>query len=127
MDQAAEEEAHSHDEQEVGQDGAEHGRLDDLDLAIPEGNNADLADVSQHSVSTYGGALTISSTAFPNVAFKSPPRVSPSLREISSVANERTAASGMMAKKLMVKTAVGFHPEEPATMPMGTMMSKKLT
>jgi hypothetical protein len=48
------------------------------------------------------------------------------LRDISSVAKDKTAASGIMAKKLIVKTAVEFHPRRPATIPMGTMMSKKL-
>jgi hypothetical protein len=49
------------------------------------------------------------------------------LSEISSVAYERTAARGIMAKKLMVKTAVGFQPEAPATMPIGTVTRRKLT
>lgn len=69
----------------------------------------------------------MSSTAFPKVAFSKPPIVSPSFREISSVAKDRTAARGMMAKKLMMKTAVGFQPEAPATMPMGTATRRKLT
>jgi hypothetical protein len=70
---------------------------------------------------------TINSTAFPKVAFSSPPRVSPSLIDISSVAKDKTAASGIMAKKLIVKTAVGFQPRWPATIPMGTMIRRKLT
>lgn len=82
-----------------------------------------------HDVFCYMGDIaqrTINSTAFPNVAFSSPPRVSPNLRDISSVAKDKTAASGIMAKKLMVKTAVEFQPKWPATIPMGTMTSKKL-
>ena len=63
----------------------------------------------------------------PNVAFSSPPIASPSLMEISSVAKDKTAASGMMAKKLMVKTAVEPHSMAPAMMPMGTAMRRKLT
>lgn len=38
----AKEEAHAHDEQEVGEDGAEHGGLDDFDLVIPESDDANL-------------------------------------------------------------------------------------
>jgi hypothetical protein len=49
------------------------------------------------------------------------------LRDISSVAKDKSAARGMMAKKLMVKTAVEFQPRRPAIIPMGTMMSRKLT
>jgi hypothetical protein len=45
----------------------------------------------------------------------------------SSVANDKTAARGIMAKNLMVKTAVEFHPRWPAMMPMGTMMRRKFT
>lgn len=56
-----------------------------------------------------------------------PPIVSPNFIEISSVAKERTAARGMIAKKLIVKTAVEFQPSAPATIPMGTVTSKKLT
>ena len=72
-------------------------------------------------------SLTINSTAFPKVAFNKPPMVWPSFMEISSVAKDRTAASGMMAKKLMVKTAVEFQLRAPATIPMGTMTKRKLT
>jgi hypothetical protein len=71
--------------------------------------------------------LTISSTALPKVALSRPPSVSPSFTDISSVANERTAARGMMAKKLRVKTAVGFQPISPAQMPKGTTMRRTLT
>lgn len=78
-------------------------------------------------VVTRGAQLTISSTAFPNVAFSSPPSVSPSLMAISSVANDRTAASGMIAKKLSAKTVVGAQLSSPAMMPNGTMTSRKLT
>lgn len=63
---------------------------------------------------------TISSTALPNVALTKPPRVSPSRAAISSVAKERMAARGMMAKKLRVKTNVGFHSYVPAMSPKGT-------
>lgn len=70
---------------------------------------------------------TINSTALPKVAFRRPPSVSPSFIEISSVANDRTAASGMIAKKLMVKTAVEPQPILPAMMPRGTMTKRKLT
>lgn len=61
------------------------------------------------------------------MAFNKPPMASPRRREISSVAKDRTAARGMMAKKLMVKTAVEPQPMEPAMMPMGTVMRRKLT
>lgn len=74
-----------------------------------------------------GFLRTINSTALPNVAFSNPPMASPSLMEISSVAKDKTAASGIMAKKLMVKTAVEFHPMAPAMMPTGTVMRRKLT
>lgn len=70
---------------------------------------------------------TISSTALPKVALSRPPSVSPSLREISSVAKDRTAARGIMAKKLRVKTVVALHLSMPAAIPMGTMKRRKLT
>jgi hypothetical protein len=71
--------------------------------------------------------LTISSTAFPKVAFSSPPKVWPSFADISSVANERTAASGTIAKKLRTNTVVGFQPATPAIMPRGTKTRRTLT
>ena len=71
--------------------------------------------------------LTMSSTALPKVALSSPPKASPTLSEICSVANERTAARGMMAKKLRVKTAVALHPTLGATMPRGMKKSRMLT
>jgi hypothetical protein len=43
------------------------------------------------------------------------------LLAISSVAKESTAARGIMAKKLMVKTTVEFQLSAPATIPMGTI------
>ncbi len=39
---ASQEEAHAHDEEEVGEDRPQHGRLDDLDLAIAQSDDADL-------------------------------------------------------------------------------------
>jgi hypothetical protein len=51
----------------------------------------------------------------------------PSFMEISSVAKERTAASGTMAKKLRAKTTVGSQPSAPATMPTGTKTRRILT
>lgn len=66
-------------------------------------------------------AHTINSTAFPNVAFSKPPSAWPTLLAISSVAKESTAARGIMAKKLMVKTTVEFQLSAPATIPMGTI------
>ena len=71
--------------------------------------------------------LTMSSTAFPNVAFMSPPSVWPSLAESSSVAKLNRAASGMMAMKLRMKTTVGFQWSAPAMMPMGTKTNRTLT
>lgn len=71
--------------------------------------------------------LTISSTAFPNVAFKSPPNVWPSLADSSSVAKLSSDASGMMATKLRTKTAVGFQPRAPAMIPSGTKTRNTLT
>lgn len=84
-------------------------------------------DVSTALAQRDCNARTINSTAFPNVAFRSPPIVSPSFSEISSVAKERTAARGMMAKKLMVKTADELQPSMPAMMPKGTIGRRKLT
>jgi hypothetical protein len=60
------------------------------------------------------------------VAFRRPPRDSPKLTDISSVANESTAANGIMAKKLMVKTAIGSQCVFPAMMPIGTAMRRML-
>lgn len=71
--------------------------------------------------------LTISSTALPKVAFIRPPSVCPSFAESSSVAKDSSAASGIMAMKLRMKTAVGFQLSAPAMMPMGTKTRKTLT
>lgn len=46
MTEATKEEAHAHNKEQVGQDRAEHGGLDDFDLAILESDNADLGLVS---------------------------------------------------------------------------------
>jgi hypothetical protein len=72
-------------------------------------------------------APTMSSTALPNVAFKSPPIVWPSFTEISSVANDSTAAKGTMAKKFRMKTTVGSQCVAPATIPNGTKIKRMLT
>lgn len=69
----------------------------------------------------------MSSTALPNVAFISPPSVCPNFIEISSVAKERTAANGTMAKKLSAKTVTGSHPFKPATIPSGTKTRRTFT
>lgn len=71
--------------------------------------------------------LTMSSTAFPNVALHSPPNVWPNLADSSSVAKLKREASGTMAMKLRMKTAVGLHPSSPAMMPMGTKTRRTLT
>lgn len=70
--------------------------------------------------------LTMSSTAFPNVAFTRPPSVSPRRPAISSVANERTAAKGIMAKKLRVNTHGAPHSSSPAMIPKGTKTRRRL-
>lgn len=69
----------------------------------------------------------MSSTALPNVAFINPPSVCPNFIDISSVANERTAANGMMAKKLSAKTVTGSHPDAPAKIPSGTKTRRTFT
>lgn len=69
----------------------------------------------------------MSSTAFPNVAFTNPPIVSPNFIPISSVAKERTAANGTMAKKLSMKTVVGSHPILPVKIPSSTNTRGMLT
>lgn len=63
----------------------------------------------------------------PKVAFNSPPSVSPRRFDISSVAKDRTAAKGIMARKFRVKTAVGSHFSIPAMIPMGTKTRRILT
>lgn len=71
--------------------------------------------------------LTINSTALPKVALSRPPRASPSFEESSSVAKERQAARGMMAKKLRMKTTVGLQSIAPEKRPSGTNTSRTLT
>jgi hypothetical protein len=71
--------------------------------------------------------LTMSSTALPKVAFSSPPNVSPSGMEISSVAKDNTAARGIMAMKFSENTAAGLQPSTPAMIPSGTNGSRTLT
>jgi hypothetical protein len=127
---ATEEKTHAHDKQEIGEDRADHGRFDDVILLISKCNDADLqrSDGKFKSLSIFGvGHSTINSTALPNVAFRSPPRASPSRSDISSVANDRTAARGMIARKLSTKIAIGSNPVAPAAIPTGTKTNKKLT
>lgn len=49
---AADEEDHAEDEKEIGEDGAEEGRLDELELALDEGDDGDdqLGGVSESRV-----------------------------------------------------------------------------
>lgn len=68
--------------------------------------------------------LTISSTAFPKVAFRRPPSVSPRCTASSSVTNERIPARGMMARKLSENTAVGPQWSEEAAKPTGIKSSR---
>src|SRR5947207_7827395 len=60
------------------------------------------------------------------VAFKRPPRVSPTLRAISSVAKLSNAAKGMMAMKLTTKTATGEALTKWTAMPIGAAISRIL-
>jgi len=71
--------------------------------------------------------LTINSTAFPNVAFNSPPTVSPTMSASSSVAKLSKAARGIIAKKFMTKMAVGLHFKTPAVIPRGTKIRRTFT
>ena len=71
--------------------------------------------------------LTISSTALPKVALRSPPRVWPSFTESSSVAKLRSDARGIIARKFRMKTVVGFAWVAPKTMPSGTNTNRTLT
>lgn len=43
MAETAEKEAHAHDQQQVGQNGTQHRRLHDLDLAILERDDTNLS------------------------------------------------------------------------------------
>lgn len=70
--------------------------------------------------------LTMSSTAFPNVALSNPPICGPTASDSSSVANESSAARGTIARKLSTKMAPGGRSKAPAMMPTGTKMSKML-
>jgi hypothetical protein len=53
--------------------------------------------------------------------------VCPSFALSSSVAKLSRAARGMMARKLTMKTAVGFISKAPKTMPAGTKTNRTLT
>lgn len=46
MNKATKEEAHAHDQEEVGQDGTKHRGLNDLDLVFLERNDTDLCRIS---------------------------------------------------------------------------------
>jgi ERCC4-type nuclease len=54
---------------------------------------------------------TMSSTALPSVAFRSPARVCPTLNDISSVAKPRSWARGMMARNETVHLSYSEHAE----------------
>ena len=69
----------------------------------------------------------MSSTAFPKVALRRPPKVWPSLVDSSSVAKLSRAASGIIAKKFSKNTAVGLHPTFPAIIPSGTKTRRMFT
>ena len=67
---------------------------------------------------------TNSSTTFPNVALISPPRVGPTRRDISSVANPNNLASGIIAKKLTTKVATPLTLAKWRAKDIGTQTSK---
>lgn len=46
MNEATKEEAHAHDQEQVGQDGSKHRGLNDLNLIFLEGNDTDLCRIS---------------------------------------------------------------------------------
>ena len=100
--------------------------MDDTDLAILESNNADLSVLSA-TYERLAELPTISSTAFPKVAFRRPPSVWPSFTESSSVAKLNKDARGMMAKKFRKKMTVGGQCMAPAMIPNGTKTSKTFT
>ena len=106
MGDATDKEAAAKNQQDVGKDRAQHAGLDDADLAVLEGYDADLRSMLAQPVE-YSDPLTINSTAFPKVAFRRPPSVWPSLTESSSVAKLNSDAKGMMARKFRMKMTVG--------------------
>jgi hypothetical protein len=58
VNQAAEEEAHAHYEEELGKDRAKHRRLYDLDLTVLERDKTDLSRVSTGTKRTQLGMFT---------------------------------------------------------------------
>lgn len=112
----------------VRQDTTQHTRLNDANLSFFQCYDADLQGLILVSGKPdVTPKPTMSSTALPNVAFSRPPKVSPNFMEISSVANERMEANGMIAKKLSVKMTTGSQCVRPATIPSGTKINRTLT
>lgn len=119
-------EAASKNKEDVRQNTTQHTRLNNSNLSILQCDDTDLIQC-QPCKRKRIRILTINSTAFPKVAFNRPPIVCPNFTEISSVANDNTAASGTIARKFSTKTTVGFQCNIPAMMPNGTNTSKTLT
>ena len=103
--------------------------MNNSDLIVAQGNDTDLNTrlATKKTPRGFPVNLTMSSTALPNVALSSPPRVWPRGTESSSVAKLNNEASGMIAKKLRRKTAVGAQPTAPAMIPKGTNIKSTLT
>lgn len=70
--------------------------------------------------------LTMSSTAFPKVAFNNAPNVWPVYSESCSVAQLRSVASGMTAKRLHTKIVIELHPKYSAKSPRGKKTNRGL-
>mmetsp|Transcript_1578 Transcript_1578/g.4600 ORF Transcript_1578/g.4600 Transcript_1578/m.4600 type:complete len:257 (+) Transcript_1578:1166-1936(+) len=70
--------------------------------------------------------LTMSSVAFPNVAFRRPPTVSLVCRATCSVASPRSFARGRMARQLKPKTLPALQDVRCAVMPMGRKTRSQL-
>lgn len=97
----------------------EHTRLNDCNFAACERHSADLEEVSGN---LWPGIalLTIISTAFPNVAFNKAPMTSPASLASSSVALDKSMASGNMPSMLNAKTRFGLASIDPEMMLHGT-------
>ena len=81
-----EKEGHAHDKQQIRQDTADQGGLNDDNLVLDESNHRN--DQFNRVTASYVSALQLIHPACtdPKVAFRSPPSVSPNRNAISSVA-----------------------------------------
>ncbi len=104
----------------IRENSSDHACLYNADVAFEQSDHAHLYTLSIRPLDhKFQHHLTISSTAFPNVAFNRAPTVCPIYSDSCSVAELNNVARGMTAKRFNAKTLVALDPNKVARNPMG--------